>query len=159
MWLSKKGASREISAAEEGTLTVSSQGCTEATGTLQSRSAKAYSPFGYSYCAPAGEQVLIINGSSGAAYAGVEMEDGSLSPGEIKISSPTGSQIFLNGNGDIKMLSSCGSDIQLNGNGEINMSSPTGAYININGDGDIIMNGVTIMKNGIILNADGDVIF
>ena len=57
------------------------------------------------------------------------------------------------------MLSSCGSDIQLNGNGEINMSSPTGAYININGDGDIIMNGVTIMQNGVILNADGDVIF
>ena len=100
---------------------------------------------------------MIINGSSGAAYAGVEMEDTALSPGDIKISSPTGSQIFLNG--DIKMLSSCGSDIQLNGNGEINMSSPTGAYININGDGDIIMNGVTIMQNGVILNADGDVIF
>ena len=57
------------------------------------------------------------------------------------------------------MLSAYGCNIQLNGNGEINMSSPTGAYINLNGDGDIIMNGVTIMKNGIILNADGDVIF
>lgn len=101
MWLSKRYLKRTDSLAEEGTITVSSDGCSEAAGTLRSRSAESYSPYGYSYCAPVGEQVLIVNSSSGAVSAGTKMKSSQLLQGEVSLFSLGGASIMLKNNGDV----------------------------------------------------------
>lgn len=101
MWLSKRYSKKGGALAEEGTITVSSNGCSEATGTLQSRNTESYSPYGYSYCAPVGEQVLIVNSSSGAVSAGTKMKSSSLQQGEVALSSLGGASILLKNNGDV----------------------------------------------------------
>ncbi|MCD7873130.1 MAG: hypothetical protein LUG21_07540 [Clostridiales bacterium] len=101
MWISKRFGSKKEPAAETGTFTVSSDGFTEATGTLQSRNSECFSPYGYSFCAPVGEKVLIINSSSGAVCAGTEMKKEKLEQGEICISSSGGASIVLKNNGDV----------------------------------------------------------
>lgn len=103
MWLSERFKSKESYAAETGTVTMNTKGCTEAAATMQARNSESYSPYGYSFCAPVGENVLLINSSAGTVSAGVKMKNNLLQQGEILIESLGGAKIALKNNGDIEM--------------------------------------------------------
>lgn len=103
MWLSKRFKSKENYAAEMGTVTMSTKGCTEAAATMQARNSESYSPYGYSFCAPIGEKVLLVNSSSGAVSAGVKMKSNSLQQGEISLESSGGAIITLKNDGTVEI--------------------------------------------------------
>ena len=103
MWLSKRKALQSVGYAEEGTLTINNAALTEATATMQSRNAAVYAPYGYSFSAPVGESVLIINGSGGACCAGARMAEKGLQQGEIEIESLGGAKIRLLNDGTISL--------------------------------------------------------
>ena len=95
MWLSKRFNKTENSAAETGIVTLNSNGFTEAAAS------DTFSPYGYCYCAPVGEEVLIVNGSSGTVFAGTKMITPSMEQGEIEIKSLGGACITLKNDGSV----------------------------------------------------------
>lgn len=101
MWLSKRFNKTENSAAETGIVTLNSNGFTEAAASMPSRNRDTFSPYGYCYCAPVGEEVLIVNGSSGTVFAGTKMGDSSIEQGEIEIKSLGGACITLKNDGSV----------------------------------------------------------
>lgn len=103
MWLSKRQSPQGGAYAEEGTLTINSAALTEATATMQARNAASYSPYGYSFSAPVGESVLLVNGSGGACCAGVKMAEKQMEQGEIEIESLGGAKIRLLNDGSISL--------------------------------------------------------
>lgn len=103
MWLSKKQNAQAADYAEEGTLTISSSALTEAMATMQSRNAASFSPYGYSYSAPVGESVLLLNTSGGTCCAGIKMAEKSIEQGEIEIESLGGAKIRLYNDGRISL--------------------------------------------------------
>lgn len=101
MWLSRNFKSTEQSAAETGVITLNKDDITEANSSMPSRGAQCFSPYGYSSRIPVGDEVLIINGSSGSAVAGVKMNAGTLEQGEIEIRSLGGATILLKNDGSV----------------------------------------------------------
>lgn len=103
MWLSRKFNKTETTPAETGVVTLSAKGLTEAAASMPSRNRDTFTPYGYSYCAPVGEEVLIVNGSSGTVFAGTKMSRPSLEQGEIKIASLGGASIILKNDGSVEI--------------------------------------------------------
>lgn len=101
MWLSRNFKSTEQSAAETGVITLNKDDITEANSSMPSRGAQCFSPYGYSARIPVGDEVLIVNGSSGSAVAGVKMNAGTLEQGEIEIKSLGGATILLKNDGSV----------------------------------------------------------
>lgn len=101
MWLSRNFKSTEQSAAETGVITLNKDDVTEANSSMPSRDAQCFSPYGYSARIPVGDEVLIVNGSSGSAVAGVKMNSGTLEQGEIEIRSLGGASILLKNDGSV----------------------------------------------------------
>ena len=62
MWLNKNYNSQAESFAEKGTVTLG--GTANVDAGEGNRNAEVYAPYGYSFCAPAGEEVLIIGSQS-----------------------------------------------------------------------------------------------
>ena len=94
MWLNKNYNSQAESFAKKGTVTLGGTANVDAgEGT---RNAEVYAPYGYSFCAPAGEEGLIIG-----AIAGTKAVQSNLKNGEIKICSLSGAYILLRSDGSV----------------------------------------------------------
>ena len=99
MWLNKNYNSQAESFAKKGTVTLGGTANVDAgEGT---RNAEVYAPYGYSFCAPAGEEVLIIGSPFGGAIAGTKAVQSNLKNGEIKICSLSGAYILLSSDGSV----------------------------------------------------------
>lgn len=101
MWLSRNFKSTQQTAAEAGVVTLSENGVTEANSSLPSRTSSCYAPYGYTAPIPVGEEVLVVNGASGAAVAGTKMNAGDLEQGEIELRSLGGARILLKNDGSV----------------------------------------------------------
>lgn len=101
MWISRGFYRKSIQPPEIGTITVSGNAGAEASATAQTKSVSLYSPYGYSYCAPRGEEVLLVNSALGAVGSGMRMKRSDLSAGEIEISSLGGARIILKNDGSV----------------------------------------------------------
>ena len=101
MWLSRNFKNPEQSAAENGVVTLSAENSTEANSSLPSRTSECFSPYGYSFRLPVGEEVLIVNSASGAAVAGSKMKTQGLAQGEVEIRSLGGARILLKNDGSV----------------------------------------------------------
>jgi hypothetical protein len=102
MWLSKRKALQSAGYAEEGTLTINNAALRRQRPRCSPKRG-VYAPYGYSFSAPVGESVLIINGSGGACCAGVRMAEKGLQQGEIEIESLGGAKIRLLNDGTISL--------------------------------------------------------
>ncbi len=105
MWLSRKFKSAQQSAAETGIVTLNENGETKANSSLASTTSSCYTPYGYTAPIPVGEEVLVVNGASGAAVAGTVMGTGDLEQGEIEIKSLGGARILLKNDGSVQINS------------------------------------------------------
>ncbi len=103
MWLSKKFNNPYMSVSEVGTVTVSENATIDALSTISSKEVQNYSPYGYSFSVPTGEEVLLVNSSLGTVGAGIKMKNENLSAGEIAISSIGGARIVLKTDGTVNI--------------------------------------------------------
>lgn len=103
MWLSKISMRRASAsfAGEIGTVTLSSAGAMDVSGAFQARDISVYSPYGYSFSAPSGEELLLVGSALGAVGSGTRMKNAGLAPGEVAISSLGGAKIVLKNNGEV----------------------------------------------------------
>lgn len=99
MWLNKNYNSQAESFAKKGTVTLG--GTANVDAGEGNRNAEVYAPYGYSFCAPAGEEVLIIGSPFGDAIAGTKAVQSNLKNGEIKICSLSGAYILLSSDGSV----------------------------------------------------------
>ena len=99
MWLNKNYNSQAENFAEKGTVTLG--GTTNVDAGEGARNAEVYAPYGYSFCAPAGEEVLIIGSPFGGAVAGTKAAQSNLKNGEIKICALSGAYILLRADGSV----------------------------------------------------------
>ena len=107
MWLNKNYNSQAESFAKKGTVTLG--GTANVDAGEGNRNAEVYAPYGYSFCAPAGGEVLIICpyakggkvGPFGGAIAGTKAVQSNLKNGEIKICSLSGAYILLSSDGSV----------------------------------------------------------
>lgn len=103
MWISKRYSVAEKSAAEAGTVTIAGSTSLEASSTVRAGEVLNYSPYGYSASVPRGEEILLLNGSSGAVSAGTRMKDSGLDAGEVALSSVGGAKIILKNDGSVEI--------------------------------------------------------
>ena len=105
MWLSRAFKSTGIQsfAAEKGTVAIGGSSTLKTSSTMQSANVQSYAPYGYSAFAPAGEEILIINGAEGGVGAGTKMSDDTLAEGEISIKSRGGAVIRLKKDGTVEI--------------------------------------------------------
>lgn len=103
MWLSKRFNNPKISVSEVGMVTNSNNSIINTSSTVSSNGVLNYSPYGYSFSAPTGEEVLLINSSLGTVGAGTKMKNQNLSSGEISISSIGGAKIVLKNDGTVNI--------------------------------------------------------
>ncbi len=102
MWISKTISQKKPSElSQQGTVTLSSSDGIEASATDSGRDYPCYAPYGYTYTAPAGEEVLLVRTESGGAVSGSRMKTGVLPSGEIKIKSAGGAEIWLRNDGSV----------------------------------------------------------
>lgn len=103
MWLSKKFNNPYFSVSEVGTVTISENATIDALSTVSSKEVQNYSPYGYSFSVPTGEEVLLVNSSLGTVGAGIKMKNKNLSSGEVSISSMGGANIVLKQDGTVNI--------------------------------------------------------
>lgn len=103
MWLSKRFNNPKISVSEVGMVTNSNNSIINTSSTVSSNGVLNYSPYGYSFSAPTGEEVLLINSSLGTVGAGTKMKNQNLSSGEVSISSIGGAKIVLKNDGTVNI--------------------------------------------------------
>ncbi len=102
MWISRQIIKEEKAPTVEcGKVTMSSNGSVEATSTGVERNVDFYAPYGYSFCVPKGERLLLTQGGGEQVCIGVENDCSSLEYGEIKITSLSGAYIHLKNDGNI----------------------------------------------------------
>lgn len=102
MWISRMlSKSREAERAETGCITMGLGDLIEAGSTVNSRSIKAYSPYGYSFSAPEGEEVILVPSTDGNVALGTRTKNEELESGEVKISSKGGASIVLKNDGRV----------------------------------------------------------
>ena len=99
MWLNKNYNSASESYAEKGTVTIG--GTQNLDAGEGARNAEVFAPYGYSFCAPAGEEVLIVGSPFGGAVAGTKCTQENLKNGEIKICALSGAYILLRADGSV----------------------------------------------------------
>ena len=115
MWMSKNIAAsvpREV--AQEGTVTMSNSFSWEAGATVSGRDYPCFAPYGYSYCAPGGESVLLVPSETGSACVGTAVNSNGLSAGEISIRSLGGASVVLKNDGSVII-----NGLVINKNGEM----------------------------------------
>lgn len=101
MWLSKKiKSSSNDDRVESGSITLSGSNI-EAESSVNVRSVSGYSPYGYSYVPPVGEEAVLIPSADGRAMLGTRLNAIGLEEGEIKISSKGGATIVLKNDGTV----------------------------------------------------------
>ncbi len=121
MWLSKRFNSSGALSAETAVITSASEKGIEAVSSLCEKNIESFAPYGYSYAAPSGQEVLLINGGDGSVSAGIKMHGNeSLCSGEVCISSLGGASIFLRNDGSVVInesitITDCGSVINRDG--------------------------------------------
>ncbi len=103
MWLSKRFNNPKISVSEVGMVTNSNNSIINTSSTVSSNGVLNYSPYGYSFSAPTGEEVLLINSSLGTVGAGTKMKNQNLLSGEVSISSIGGAKIVLKNDGTVNI--------------------------------------------------------
>ncbi len=103
MWLSRRFANVQQTAAESGTVSIGGNSVLKTVSTVQSEEVQNYAPYGYSAYAPDGEEILIINSANGAAGAGTKMKNDNLNAGEISVTSAGGAKIVLKNNGNVEI--------------------------------------------------------
>ena len=95
MWISKQIIKEQkVPAVECGKVTMSSNGAVE-------RNVNFYSPYGYNFCVPKGERLLLTQGGGEQVCIGVENDSSNVEYGEIKITSLSGAYIHLKNDGSI----------------------------------------------------------
>lgn len=104
MWISKRFYSEPSPQASEiGTVTVSRNSGIDASATVHKKSVDIYAPYGYSFSAPKGEEVLLVGSSLGSVGSGTRMKNEGLSAGEIAIASSGGARIVLKNDGTVSI--------------------------------------------------------
>ncbi len=138
MWLSKiLNENNNESPAVEGISTGNSNGGTCASAEYSAFGIPAFSPYGYTAAIPAGQELLLINSAAGTVCAGCR-EGGNIGNSE-------NSNISAAKNSDTAAAGLAP--------GEISITSLGGACITLKNDGSVVINGLTITKDGEILNS------
>ncbi len=135
MWLSKiLNENKTESPAVEGISTGNSADGTCASAEYSAFGIPAFSPYGYTAAIPAGEELLLINSAAGTVCAGCR-EGGAA--------------------GNTNSNNAAANDTAAAGlaPGEISITSLGGASITLKNDGSVIINGLTITKDGVLLNS------
>lgn len=104
MWISRQIIKEEKTPAVEcGKVTMSANGTVEAASTGVERNVAFYAPYGYSFCVPKGERLLLTQGGGEQVCIGVESDSANVECGEIKITSLSGAYIYLKNDGSIEL--------------------------------------------------------
>lgn len=104
MWIS-----RQISRVQEeapvckGRVTLNDNGSLEAVSTGIERNLEVFSPYGYSYSIPTGDDMLLAKCDGQQCAVGVKMNNSGLPLGEIMISSSSGACIRLKNDGSVEI--------------------------------------------------------
>lgn len=115
MWLSRQTVKNTAQPAiQKGRVTLNSNGQLEAVSTGAERSIRIYSPYGYKFSPPKGENMLLTQSDGEQASFGVEMSTQGIKPGEIKITSQFGGYIYLKNDGSVVI-----NGLKINSKGEI----------------------------------------
>ena len=102
MWISRQLSKNEDEmVSQTGKSTLNNNGNVEVVGSGVSRGVELYSPYGYSYSLPAGENVLLTKTNGTLSGVGVGMSGSDLKNGEIRISALSGAYIHFTQNGDV----------------------------------------------------------
>lgn len=101
MWISRQFGKAEQPIVETGKVTLNSNGELEAVSTGVQRDFSVFSPFGYCFSLPQGEDMLLIESSGEQASLGVVMKNENLQTGEVKITSSGGAYIHLRNDGTV----------------------------------------------------------
>ena len=102
MWISRKlSESSSPRNAERGYVSMNSGGELEASSSVNSRSTKCFTPYGYSAVIPIGREVILVPSNDGQVALGVLQKDEQLEAGEIKIASEGGASIVLKNDGRV----------------------------------------------------------
>lgn len=102
MWLSRQIIKQvQEPTVQKGRVTLNSQGELEAVSTGVERSVKVFSPYGYSYSLPEGEDMILTQSNGEQSSFGVEMDLNGVKTGEIKITSYSGGYIYLKNDGSV----------------------------------------------------------
>lgn len=101
MWLSKMMKDSDYEdRAEIGSITLSGN-TLEAESSVSVRELTAYSPYGYSYIPPVGEEIMLLPSADGKAIIGSKLKMKKIKSGEIEISSKGGAKILLRNDGTV----------------------------------------------------------
>lgn len=104
MWISKQVVKQsEKDAIECGKVTMNDNGKIEAVSTGLERSVKVYSPYGYCFCAPKGENLLLTQSGGEQVSFGFETDCTGLETGEIKLCAKSGAYIYLKADGSVEI--------------------------------------------------------
>ena len=100
MWISRQIIKPEQQpAVQNAKVTMNAEGEIEAVYSGVERALTIYSPYGYTYSVPRGEELLIAKSDGSQSALGVEMHASGIAQGEILIQSKSGASIYLKKNG------------------------------------------------------------
>lgn len=102
MWISEAIATdggRQL--LQTGKSTLNNNGSTEAVASGVSRGIEMYSPYGYAFSLPSGENLLLAECGGNQAGIGVLTSSENLAVGEIKITAASGAYIYLKNDGSV----------------------------------------------------------
>ncbi|MDD6728279.1 MAG: hypothetical protein PUE08_03550 [Eubacteriales bacterium] len=115
MWISKQTVNGgDKAAVESGKVTLNDNGHLEAVSTGAQRSVKVYAPYGYSFSAPKGSELLMTRNAGEQVSFACEMESADTKEGEIKITASSGAYIHLKNDGSVII-----NGLKINSKGEI----------------------------------------
>lgn len=102
MWISRQIIKQETQPAiENAKVTKNINGELEAVYSGVGRDVRIFAPFGYSYCVPRGEELLITQSNGMQSALGVEMSSKGLAEGEIMLRAKSGAYICLRNDGSV----------------------------------------------------------
>ncbi len=102
MWISRQIAkAKDTPAVQTGKSTLNSNGQVEAVSTGTERNISIYSPYGYFFSLPAGEEMLLAKSDGHQAAIGTLMNIDEIAAGEIMIKSSSGAYVYLKENGSV----------------------------------------------------------
>lgn len=115
MWISEQiSKAGERTENQTGKSTLNSNGSVEITSTGVCRDVELYTPYGYSFSLPTGENVLLTRCDGAQAGLGVKLNCEDLVTGEIKITASSGAYIHLKDDGSVVI-----NGLKINKNGVI----------------------------------------
>lgn len=102
MWISRQMSKRmDEPSAQTGKSTLNSNGCVEVVSTGVNRDVELFSPYGYFFSLPPGENVLLSKCDGQQVGLGVRLDKCNVKTGEIKIISQSGAYIHLKQDGSV----------------------------------------------------------